>query len=258
MAKPAINNDWSLLPGLSGNSWRPRTQQDEIHRLTPLQPLPFVNRQREYRILRKLRGARLGSKAKGFAAGELRVEWTQGRTLAPSDFSPENTELIALLIRLHQHPLLGYRLPLVTLLQRYWQLCRQRHPGWLSELQRLQRRGEPHPLRLVPLHMDLHPGNVITTDTGLVLIDWEYSADGDIALELATLCLQDADQATAWITAYAQAFSLDTETLRIQVKRWQPWLRLLQASWYQLKAEQTQQPLMKQLATQSWQTLLSS
>ncbi|MBT0723318.1 thiamine kinase [Rosenbergiella sp. S61] len=245
-----------LLPGLSGNSWRNLQRRDEIHRLTPAQPLPFVNRQREFRILHKLRHTELAGQPIGYDSGRLTVEWVEGKPLATQAFIPQNSELLALLMRLHQQPLLGYRIPFLALLQRYWQLCQQRHPRWLRQLKRLQRQGEPRPLRLVPLHMDLHPGNIIQTEQGLMLIDWEYSADGDIALELAALCLQDASQSEGWISAYAQALKLDSELLSLQVKRWQPWLTLLQASWYQLRAEQTQLSTMKQQAAESWRHLL--
>lgn len=104
--------------------------------------------------------------------------------------------------------------------------------------------------------MDLHPGNIIQSEQGLRLIDWEYSADGDIALELATLCLQEAPRAEAWVSAYAQLFTLDIERLRLQVKRWQPWLLLLQASWFQLRFEQTQSAAMSEQAAESWRYLL--
>ncbi|HAB74651.1 MAG TPA: thiamine kinase, partial [Pantoea sp.] len=40
-----------------------------------------------------------------------------------------------------------------------------------------------------------------------------------------------------------------------QVARWQPWLRLLMASWYQLRAEQSDDAALRQLARQSWQTI---
>lgn len=256
MVKPVTNAELTLLPGLSGNSWQNPQASSEIYRFTPVKPLPFVDRQREFRLLRKLRYSHVAVKPKHYDMGCLTVEWIEGNPLAANVFSAENDELLLLLKQLHQHPLLGYRLPFVTLLTRYWQLCQQRHPKWLRELKRLQRLGEPRPLRLVPLHMDLHPGNIIQSEHGLRLIDWEYSADGDIALELATLCLQEARHAEAWISAYAQLFTLDIERLRLQVKRWQPWLLLLQASWFQLRFEQTQSAAMSEQAAESWRYLL--
>ncbi len=115
--------------------------------------------------------------------------------------------------------------------------------------------GEPHPLRLAPIHMDVHAGNLIVTTDGLRLIDWEYAADGDVALELAAICAVDPHQQTEWVAAYAQTMQLAPARLQQQIRRWQPWLHLLMASWYQLRAEQTQDETLQQLARASWQDL---
>ena len=40
-----------------------------------------------------------------------------------------------------------------------------------------------------------------------------------------------------------------------QIGRWQPWLQLLMASWYQLRAEQSQDDTLQRLAQASWQDL---
>jgi thiamine kinase len=101
--------------------------------------------------------------------------------------------------------------------------------------------------------MDVHAGNLIADEKGLHLIDWEYAADGDVALELAALCAADPEQASRWLEAYAQAACLSPAALARQVARWQPWLRLLMASWYQLRAEQSGDAALQQLAQQSWQ-----
>ncbi|WP_257896521.1 phosphotransferase, partial [Enterobacter chuandaensis] len=51
----------------------------------------------------------------------------------------------------------------------------------------LRKTGEPQPIRLSPLHMDVHAGNIVHTPEGGRLIDWEYAGDGDVALELAAV-----------------------------------------------------------------------
>ncbi|WP_286876542.1 MULTISPECIES: phosphotransferase, partial [Pantoea] len=130
-----------------------------------------------------------------------------------------------------------------------------RHWRWLARLQRLQRQGEPRPLRLAPLHMDVHPGNVIATPAGLRLIDWEYAADGDVALELAAICAWAPAQAAAWTEEYAARTHMDAAVLARQIARWQPWLQLLMASWYQLRAEQSGEATLQQLAQTSWQDI---
>ena len=162
---------------------------------------------------------------------------------------------MALLQQLHQQPLTGYRLQLLPLLWRYWQLTPQRHHRWLRALRRLTQQGEPHPLRLAPLHMDLHAGNVIQGPEGLRLIDWEYAADGDVALELAAVCASDPQHQADWLADYAAAMQLPLTALVEQVRRWQPWLQLLMASWYQLRAGQRNDDTLQQLARQSWEQI---
>lgn len=244
------------LPGLSGHSVHVQTEQGELlARRAPLQTIPFVDRQREYRVLRKMRDVQLGPAPIGWHQPWLLQSWLPGDVLTPAQFNQQQKAVLELLHRLHQQPLTGYRLHLAPLLQRYWQLCQQRHWRWQHRLQRLLKQGEPHPIRLAPVHMDIHAGNLIATPEGLRLIDWEYAADGDVALELAALCAVDGEHEAEWIAGYAQRSQLDQHVLTRQMRRWQPWLHLLMASWYQLRAEQSQDPTLQQLAQSSWQDL---
>ncbi|WP_413676376.1 thiamine kinase [Pantoea dispersa] len=244
------------LPGLSGNSVQVRSDQgDLLARRTPSQPIPFVDRQREYRILRQLRATALAPQPLAWQAPWLLQRWLPGEVLSPDQFSAQRAAVLTLLLRLHHQPLTGYRLRLAPLLQRYWQLCQQRHWRWQRRLNQLLQRGEPSPLRLAPLHMDVHPGNLIATPDGLRLIDWEYAADGDVALELAAIGAVDGAEHDYWITDYAAEARLSATALRRQSRRWQPWLQLLMASWYQLRAEQSHDQTLQRLAQASWQDL---
>lgn len=244
------------LQGLTGHSCKLESEQGAfVARPAPQPPIPFVDRQREARLLRKLHPSGLTLRPLLGDAQLLLLPWREGEPLSPQRFHQRRDEVVALLLRLHRQPQTGYRLQLLPLLQRYWQLCRQRHLGWQRALRRLAQAGEPAPLRLAPLHMDVHAGNLIADAQGLHLIDWEYAADGDVALELAALCAADPDRAESWLEAYAGAAHLSPAALARQVARWQPWLRLLMASWYQLRAEQSDDASLRQLARQSWQTL---
>lgn len=244
------------LPGLSGHSVRIAWEQGSLlARRVPEQPIPFVDRQREFRVLRKLRARPFGPEPLGWRHPWLLVRWLPGETLTSAQFNQQREAVLTLLHRLHQQPLTGYRLHLAPLLQRYWQLCTQRHWRWQRHLTHLLQQGEPQPLRLAPLHMDVHAGNIIATPQGLRLIDWEYAADGDVALELAALCAVDGADRSAWVASYAQRSQLHEPQLVRQMRRWQPWLYLLMASWYQLRAEQSQDDTLLQLARASWQDL---
>lgn len=244
------------LQGLTGHSSRLESGQGAfVLRPAPQAEIPFVDRQREARLLRKLHPSGLTPRPLLGEAQGLLLPWRDGEPLSPQAFQQRRDEVVALLLRLHQQPPTGYRLRLLPLLRRYWQLCRQRHLSWQRALRRLARAGEPAPLRLAPLHMDVHAGNLIANAAGLQLIDWEYAADGDVALELAALCAADPEQAESWLATYAEAARLSPAALTRQIARWQPWLRLLMASWYQLRAEQSGDATLRQLARQSWHNI---
>ncbi|ORM74504.1 hypothetical protein HA44_18870 [Mixta gaviniae] len=128
----------------------------------------------------------------------------------------------------------------------------------MRQLRRLTRCGEPAPLRLGLLHMDIHPGNLLAQPAGLRLIDWEYAADGDVALELAAIIdgnALNAAQSDELLAGYARANRLDPAALRRQTARWRPWLRLLMASWYQLRWEQSGDDTLRRLAQDGWRQI---
>ncbi|MGK3140987.1 thiamine kinase [Pantoea sp. C2G6] len=244
------------LAGLTGHSQKIVSSHGTfIARPAPQPAIPFVNRQREFRLLRKLRATDLAPQPIAGNRHGIVLSWFPGEALDEARFSQQRPQIVALLQQLHRQPLTGYRLLLLPLLWRYWQLCPQRHHRWLRALQRLTRQGEPQPLRLAPLHMDLHPGNVIQQAQSVRLIDWEYAADGDVALELAAVGASDPQHQAEWIKEYAAAMQLSAEQLAQQVRRWQPWLRLLMASWYQLRAAQQDDATLQQMARQSWQQI---
>lgn len=242
------------LQGTSGASYRSRLNgQPVVNRYTPDKPLPLINRQREYRLLNKLAKRGMAVKPIVLQQKRLILPWQPGHAIDHSLYHPDNPVFMNLLRKLHQQPLSGYPLNIPALLQQYWQYCQHKSHRWQRALNQLISNGKPHPIRTGLLHMDIHPGNIIQHNQALFLIDWEYAGDGDIALELASIGLQMAEQQDGLIKRYAQMMNLDRLRLQRQVARWQPWLRLLIASWYQLRAEQTADPRFYHLALQSWQ-----
>lgn len=240
---------------LDGRTLLARRQQSEY-------PIPGVNRRREYHILRHLAGSGLAPTVLGINREWLLLSWLPGDTLDSGRLSDCIAPLTGLVIRLHRQPLSGYRLDMLRLLESYWQQSRpsRRHSGWLKALKACQRRGEPRPLRLALLHMDIHAGNIIVDRDGLHLIDWEYASDGDVALELAaTIAGNGLDkQSQSDLTErYAEQQRLDFRQLNHQIRLWQPWLRLLMASWYELRWQQSGEAIFDTLAAEAWQRVVN-
>lgn len=154
---------------------------------------------------------------------------------------PDTNELAGLLYYLHQQPRFGWRITLLPLLELYWQQSdpARRTVGWLRMLKRLRKAREPRPLRLSPLHMDVHAGNLVHSASGLKLIDWEYAGDGDIALELAAVWVENTEQHRQLVNDYATRAKIYPAQLWRQVRRWFPRLLMLKAGWFEYRWRQT-------------------
>jgi thiamine kinase len=251
-----MNEDISVecLPGLSGGSYKYRQAgRSWVLRRAPSIAFPAVSRKREYRLLCKLRHSGITVPPQSLSKEGLIQPWILGKSLDPAEFYHENRQLIELLSVLYQQPLSGYPLVISKILLRYWQLCEAKSYSAFKLLQRLLNRGLPRPIRTVLLHMDLHAGNIIQHQHQLLLIDWEYAGDGDIGLELATLCWQQPLFAEQWLSLYAKQWNIPESLLQGQIRRWYPWVGLLQCFWYQLRYQQTGEAQFQQLATESLQ-----
>ena len=114
------------------------------------------------------------------------------------------------LVESHRLASSGYRLDLQQQFARYWQYIDRRRltPAWLRLHHKMLSLKPPAPLKLALVHMDIHAGNVLKTTDGLRLIDWEYAANADIALELAAIIRGNgwsAQQQNAIIREYVNA-----------------------------------------------------
>ncbi|HEP0585011.1 TPA: thiamine kinase [Klebsiella aerogenes] len=239
--------------GLSGGSC---IISDGVRRLVLRQPhdllAPLSHFLRQYRVLQRL-PATLSPAPVFFSPCWMVVEYCTGEVKSGL---PECPSLAGLLYHLHQQPRFGWRIELAPLLELYWQQCdpARRTVFWLRWQKRLLRRREPQPLRLAPLHMDVHAGNIIHRDDGLRLIDWEYAGDGDIALELAAVWC-DAPTRRQLLKAYSRLAHLDERQLRRQIQRWRPWVLMLMAGWYERRWQQSGDRQFITLADATWRQL---
>ncbi|WP_105635047.1 thiamine kinase [Cronobacter dublinensis] len=242
------------LPGLSDGAWCV-VVDDETLVVRRDARASRARSPRQYRALKRL-PATLAPRPRRCDNGWLAVTFLPGDI---HDALPPVPQLGALLYHLHRQRCFGWRIELLPLLMRDWQQSAptRRTRFWLRLLHRLRRRGEPRPLRLAPLHMDVHPGNLVRAQTQLRLIDWEYAGDGDVALELACVWLDDATR-EALIVDYAQRALMDATSLRRQVARWRPWSGLLMAGWYERRFQETGDRTFITLADEAWRQLRGS
>ncbi|MCS3433622.1 thiamine kinase [Klebsiella sp. BIGb0407] len=245
---------FSALEGLSGTSFCLKTERGRFNaRKIPEQRLPGLSLHRYHKVLKQL-PAGMAPQPYKLVEGWLLSHWLEGE---PWSGPLPTFELARLLHRLHRQPLFGWRVRIAPLLSYYWQQSSptRRTAYWLGLLKHLLATKEPRPLRLAPLHMDVHAGNIIRQTQGLGLIDWEYAGDGDIGLELSTILACNTFANDDFLSHYAHLAHLDPYELHRQITRWQPWVKLLVASWYECRWQQTNQPQFATLADQAWQEM---
>lgn len=217
----------------------------------PLAPASHFRRQ--FRALSRLPSC-LVPKPVFYEQGWMAVEYLAGEIKSAL---PDTPTLASMLYHLHRQPCLGWRVTLLPLLEKYWQQASpdRRTSFWLVRLKRLRKAGEPRPLRLSPLHMDVHAGNIVHTLTGVRLIDWEYAGDGDVALELAAVWMPDDGSREQLIMAYARSAQMNPSRLAKQVRRWQPWVLMLMAGWFEMRFQQSKDKQFITLADDVWRQL---
>ncbi|WON78472.1 phosphotransferase [Serratia sp. UGAL515B_01] len=250
---PAVNTagcHFSVVEGLTGESWRIENENIRllVRQQTPIKQALGVSRRREGRVLKRS-GQGIGPRVLLQCNDCLIVEWLEGEKVSENVFSALNAsgELAALTAQIHKRPLSGYRLNLQQQFSAYWsQIDRQRMtPAWLTWQHYFMQHKMPNPLMMAPLHMDIHLGNLVIQGDRLRLFDWEYAADGDIALELAALfrfnqfTLHEQRQ---FLRHYTQQGYADLARLDSQVQRWLPWVDYLMLMWFEVRWQQCRDP----------------
>ena len=214
---------------------------------------PAFHFRRQFRALRRL-PPNLVPAPRFFRQSWMAVDYLEGEVKSAL---PDTPKLAAILYHLHQQQCLGWRTILLPLLEKYWQQAspERRTPMWLAHLKRLRKAGEPQPIRLSPLHMDVHAGNIVHTPGGIRLIDWEYAGDGDVALELAAVWTESDAARLTLIREYARVAHLDADVLARQVRRWRPWVIMLMAGWFEMRFQQCKDKQFIALADDAWRQL---
>jgi thiamine kinase len=199
--------------------------------------------------LRRLADLYIAPRVIAYDKNGLLLTWLSGNTPDNRQFKQfaEQGALAKLLGTLHQHPPTGFPLQLKKQLRAYYQAIdkKRNYPRWQHLQRHFLHQPLPVPLKVSPLHMDIHALNLIMhpDQTTLSLIDWEYAADGDIALEIAALFSMNGWDSTTcdrFLSDYSQYAYTDAQQLAFQVRRWLPWVKYLALMWYEVRWQQTQ------------------
>jgi len=141
--------------------------------------------------------------------GVIVLEWIDGRTMSNESFAEPGmpARVGASLRRLHAGPRFLHAFDMFRLAERYLRVVDERdipiptgyreRVGGLPELEAAL---GARPLSPVPCHNDLLAENYLDDGTGLRIVDYEYSGNGDPAFELGNTC-----QELGWDEARVEA-----------------------------------------------------
>ncbi|MEQ4923710.1 phosphotransferase [Proteus hauseri] len=252
-------SDWTItaLAGLGGGSFRVQYAEiDWVARYYGIEKTAlFVRARKEYAILKQLSGSDLSPNVATRCGEWFFLHWQEGKHLSHKQlFSVYLQPLAQKIATLHQLKPFGYPLDLCHELSVYWYGIDKNRlsPKWL----RLQRDflHQPHHnlIKYAPAHMDLHPTNILLSDSGIKFIDWEYAADIDIADSLMTFFAAnqlDVEQQTQFLHYYCSYHShgfqakegifYSVEQLRKRIISREPFIFYMMLMWYEVRWQQT-------------------
>ncbi|BET97253.1 thiamine kinase [Xenorhabdus sp. TCT-1] len=260
---PADSWEIRSLTGLTqGSYYIANTTTNEVRQMvgrtqTSHSEMLGVDRQRENQILRRLSSTGIAPKVVAMHGTWLLLEWLTGTKVKPDILGqPALLQPLAqILAILHSHSPLGYFLQLKKQIAFQWQQIDRRRlsPRWLRLHKFFMATRVPTALKIAPAHMDVHPDNLLITEKGLKLIDWEYAADVDIGFSLAVLFKGnqwDEMQKKTFLDYYCTQTSgyADIQLLQQQIKRWEPWVNYMMLMWYEVRWQQTREQQFLSLA----------
>lgn len=185
-----------------------------------------IDRQRELRILNAIKKEPFAPTLRMGTRDFLLVDWIESFQ-EPDRFTTD--ELADLYMAVHQTALPEGIQPLIVTDQIRTLLNAQQHPFSHREKAEINKLCDQYtrPEQLTLCFHDWHPGNLLSCRNGVQLIDWEYAAPGDPAIDLACLLL-GFKLSGAIATELAERFHLDKYRLEQALEL----CRLMSDLWY--------------------------
>ncbi|MGF1682325.1 phosphotransferase [Photobacterium minamisatsumaniensis] len=191
-----------------------------------------LSRQHEYQLLTGI-PAQLAPQPFALLNDGLLVEWVRGETA--TDALPSKN-LIQLQVAIHQLPVPAWRLDVREKAAHYWsQIPSDVKDDTLQAIYRYFQTQSPKQwFSDTCCHHDLGWYNVIIQPGGSAkVIDWEYAAAGDPALDLALTITSNQLDPNMAIGHYCQAIgSNEVKRWQQAVAAWLPWCDFLAMLWF--------------------------
>lgn len=229
-----------LSGGLTNRCWKITEQNGRAYVWRPVSSVSHaygISRAQEYRLLDALQASHFTPAPVFLNEHGLLVDWVAGETI----HSPlHEYQLIGMLARIHSVDVRNKPIPHFSYTAKvdgYWyQLKSGLKDAEYTRLYNQWRQLPAIPPVLPALcHHDLGDYNLISTEKGLKVIDWEYAGVGDPRMDLAmTIAIEQLDMPSA-VANYCKIRGIEEADIWFQgVNAWKPHNQMMTMLWYLL------------------------
>ncbi|KXF82018.1 thiamine kinase [Enterovibrio coralii] len=225
-----LSNRCMKVTDENGNSyvWRPNGPSTRAFGL---------NRADEFEVLTLASEAGFSTSPTSLVQGGLLNPWVEGNTME----TPEFDVILDLLVKVHQLPKMSFHFdPFEKGAYYYSQLSPSSRDRSIADIHTyFQSHAFVTGLPLTTCHYDLGYYNVIRKPDGQIsLIDWEYAALGDPAMDIVMTSLANEFDLETLVESYCQTKGIEEKSLWLEhCRRWQPVADYLGLLWYALGYE---------------------
>ena len=229
-----------LSGGLTNRCWRIISHDGGSYVWRPVSPVSDaygISRNREYRLLESIAECHFTPNPVYKNSHGLLVEWVAGEV---GKFPIHEFELIGMLARIHSISIRNKPIPPFSYTAKvdgYWYQLGKEFKGSDYEFLYTKWRELPviPPVEPALCHLDLGTYNLVTTDKGIKVIDWEYAGVGDPRMDLAmTIEIEKLDMPKA-VADYCLLRNIEEVDIWFQgVNAWKPHNQMMAMLWYLL------------------------
>jgi len=230
----------TLTGGLTNRCWKVVTAEGVAYVWRPNTPITkafSISRFQEYQILAAIEPSHIAPKARLINDQGLLVDWVEGQSLT-NELSFDS--LLKAMIKIHS--LDTSRVPVAPFnytarVDHYWMQLNQQHQcePYLSIYQRWRSAPSLADVGHTLCHFDLAGYNMVKTESGNKVIDWEYAAIADPRLDL-TLSIDVMEQKPLEaVYRYCQLREIEGVDDWVEgVMAWKPRATMMAMLWYLL------------------------
>ena len=230
----------TLTGGLTNRCWKIVERSGRAYVWRPTTPITqafSISRAQEYQILTSINDCGFSPKPVHLNGQGLLVEWLEGQSLT-DNLSAEL--LIEALVNVHSLPTARLPVPPFNFTARvdhYWMQLEPelKSEGYQAIYKKWRNPPSLPPVELSLCHFDLAGYNMVGTEQGAKIIDWEYATIGDPRLDLTlSIDVAEVDEMAA-IQHYCQLRQLEHPEEWVEgVRAWRPRATMMAMLWYLL------------------------